>query len=250
MANELFLKTTIREIIAAFSHAVEEKTGRPFTEFKWPNRLIYFHLINQRAEIYYQVRKQNDIDGSYEDYNEVLPCVAMKEVDMVECPCAPASGCTFMKSVLPMPKMLGGLQKAVVTTLEGANGYNYVDWALFKYRINNRIAAFNKSWLFTRQVIENEEWLYTYITRDIKARNVKVSGTPIDPMEFALYPICGKVKPDPCNILDLNFIIEKRLTNILFDATYKKLIAINNSTKIGDTKNDDRNAETSPDPRF
>ena len=55
---------------------------------------------------------------------------------------------------------------------------------------------------------------------------------------------------DPCNILDLNFIIEKRLTNALYTNTLARMIQINNSTNIGDTKNDDRNAAAAPDPRF
>lgn len=254
MADELFWKTTIRDVIAAFSHSVEEKTGRPFKEFKWPPKLIYFHLVNQRADIYYQTRKQNKLEGNYEDYNEVLPCVAMQEVDMVECPCAPASGCTFMKSVFPMPKFVGSMPTAV-TTLTGMERYDYVEWSMFPYEINNRISSANKSMLFTLQVLYNEQWLYTYITKEhdgipIRAQSVKVSGVPIDPMEIALYPICGQKPKEQCNILDLQFIIEKRLINLLFDTTYKKLITINNSTQIGDTKNDDRNAATSPDPRF
>lgn len=254
VSNELFLKTTIRDILASFSHAVEEKTGRPFLSFKWPNRLIYFHLINQRADIIYQTRKQNQKEGNYEDYNEVLPCVLMKEVDMVECPCAPASGCTFMKSVLPLPKFLGS-KPSLVTTLDGFEKYDYVDWSMFKHRINNRNSVLNKSALYTLQTLYNEQWAYTYITKEkdgipIKARSTKMAGVPIDPMEIAMYPICGKEPPPLCDILDLNFIIEKRLIDILFKATYQKLLTINNGTQIGDTKNDDRNAAGSPDPRY
>lgn len=254
MANELFLKTTIREILASFSHAVEEKTGRPFSDFKWPNRLMYFHLINQRAEIIYQTRKQNQLEGNYEDYTEVLPCVEMKEVDMVECPCMPPSHCTFMKCTTPLPRFIGG-DPTLVTTVNGFEKYNYVDWSMFKHRINNRNEASNQANLFTLQTIENERWLYTYITKEkggipIKARSTKVSGVPIDPMEMFMYPICGKIKKEPCDILNLNFVIEKRLTNILFDATHRKLISINKGTTIGDTQNDDRNAEAAPDKRF
>lgn len=250
MDNELFSTTRIGDIIAAFSHDVEEKTGRPFSSFKWPNRLIYFHLINQRADIYYQTRKQNQKEGNYEDYNEVLPCVLMKEIDIVEaCPCAPPSGCMFMKSVEPIPRFIGG-RPTIVTTLTGFEKYDFVEWAYFKHRINNRISALNQTYLFTTYTLNNEQHLYTYITTDVKARNVKVAGVPIDPMEMALYPVCGKKPKNPCDILDLNFIIEKRLINILYDSTYKKLLAYNNGTRIGDTKGDDRNAEASPDPRY
>lgn len=243
------MQTSIRDIIAAFSHAVEEKTGRPFPSFKWPNRLIYFHLINQRADLYYQTRKQNHLEGNYEDYTEVIPCLDMQETDVVECPCAPASGCVFMKSVYPMPKFVGG-KPTVVTSLTGFERYNYVEWSMFRTRINSRHEAQNRAWLYTTKTIGNKDWLYTYITDDVRARSVQVSGVPVDPMEIYLYPVCGQKPKPPCNILDLGFIIEKRLTNLLFEATYRKLIAINNGTRIGDTKADDRNAETSPDPRF
>jgi len=249
MANELFLDTTIRDVIASFSQSVEEKTGRPFADFKWPPRLIYFHLTNMRHEIIYQTRRQNQMEGNYEDYTEVLPCVLMKEVDIVECPCAPASGCTFMKVVKPLPKFLGG-RPSLVTTLTGFEKYDYVEWSMFKYRVNNRIEALNKNFLFTQQTIDNVDWIYTYNNTDIKARSVKIAGVPIDPMEIAFYPRCGKKAPDMCDLLNMKFIIEKRLINPLYDGTFNKLIRYNSGTRIGDTKNDDRNAETSPDPRY
>lgn len=253
MADELLINTSIRDIIAGLSHAVEEKTGRPFKDFKWPNMLIYFHLINARADLYYQTRKQNQLEGNYEDYTEVLPCVLMREVDMVECPCAPASKCTFMKGVLPLPAMVGS-KPTSVTTLDGLEKYEFVEWTKFQQRINNRLEAANTPMLYTLKTIENKRWLYTYITKEfagipIKAQSATVAGVPVDPMEFAMYPICGKTKTI-CDILDETFIVEKRLTNLLYDMTLRRLISINTGTRMGDTKNDDRNAETSPDPRY
>jgi hypothetical protein len=255
MANELFDHTTIREIIASFSHAVEEKTGRPFRDFRWPNKLIYFHLINVRADIVYQTRKQNQLEDNYEDYNELIPCIEMHEVDMTaECPCAPASNCKWMKSVLPLPTYVGSAPTAV-TTVDGLNKYDFVEWTMFKHMINNRIQAANDELRYTHRVVKNERWLYTYILKEknivpTKAKAVSVWGVPVDPMEIALYPICGEKPKQNCDILDLKFIIEKRLINLLFDTTYKKLISINNATRMGDTKNDDRNAETATDPRL
>lgn len=253
MSDPLLINTSIRDIIAGLSHAVEEKTGRPFKEFKWPNMLIYFHLINARADLYYQTRKQNQLEGNYEDYTEILPCVEMREANMVECPCAPASKCTFMKSVLPLPKMVGS-KPTSVTTLDGLEKYHFVEWTNFPKRINNRLEAANTPKLFTQKTIANQQWLYTYITKEhagipIKAKSVTIAGVPIDPMEFALYPVCGK-KRTICEIMDETFIIEKRLTTLLYDMTLRRLTSINNSTRLADTKNDDRNAETSPDPRF
>lgn len=173
----------------------------------------------------------------------------MKEIDLVECPCAPASGCTFMKVIHPLPSFVGG-KPMNVTTLTGFDRYNYVEWSMFKYRINNRNEALNRSFLYTTQTINNENWLYTYITNDVKARSVKVSGVPIDPMEIVMYPVCDYNPPDMCDLLDYKFIIEKRLTSVLYEATFRKLVAYNNATRMGDTKNDDRNAEASPDPRY
>lgn len=247
--NEILIKTTIRDIISGFSHTIEERTGRPFIDFRWPNRLIYFHLINQRAKLYYETRKQNQLEGNYEDYAEVIPCVSMKEIDKVECPCAPASGCTFMKSILPLPTFVGG-QPIVVSTLDGDRKYDFVEWSMFKHKINNRISGLNSSMLYTTRTIDNERWLYTYITKNEKVHSVMVSGVPVDPMEIMLYPVCGVVKVDMCNILDLQFIIEKRLINDLYNMTFEKLVAYNNATQVGDTKSDDRNAQAAPDERF
>lgn len=254
MADELLLRTSIRDIIAAFSHDVEEKTGRPFIQFKWPNMLIYFHMTNARAELYYQTRRQNQLEGNYEDYTEVIPCIELKEVDLVECPCAPPSGCTWMKSIIPLPRFVGS-RPTNVTTLDGMDRYTFTEWSMFKIKTNNRILAANMGMRYTVKTLGNEQWIYTLIKKEkdgipIKAQYAMLSGVPIDPMEIALYPVCGKKMRDPCNILDLNFIIEKRLTNALYTNTLARMIQINNSTNIGDTKNDDRNAAAAPDPRF
>lgn len=247
--QELLVEHTIRGVISAFSHSVEQRTGRPFIEFRWPNRLVYYHIVNQRADIYYQSRKQNEFENNYEDYSEYISCVEMQEIDIVECPCAPASGCTFMKSKEPLPTFLKGTP-ILVTKLTGDEKYNHVDWSMFKHRINSRFAASSQELFFTTKTIDDKRWLYTYITRDEKVKSVSISGVPIDPMEMALFPICGEPKPDMCDILDLPFRIEKRLINTIFSSVFEKLIGLNNATRIGDTKNDDRNSEASPDINF
>lgn len=159
-----------------------------------------------------------------------------------------------MKSTNPMPRFIGG-RPSLVTTLDGFQKYNFVNWSMFKHRINNRNEAANSANLFTIQNIGNQDWLYTYITKEedgipIKARSSKVAGVPIDPMEIYMFPMCGNIVKEPCDILDMRFVIEKRLINLLFDATHRKLISINKGTTIGDTINDDRNAENAPDKRF
>lgn len=246
--SEIMIKPSIRDAINSFAHDVEEKTGRPFNSFKWPNKLIYFHLINSRHDLYYKSRKQNRIESNYEDYNEVIPCIEMEEVDLVECPCAPASGCTFMRSTHHLPTFLSGWPTSV-TNLKGDKRYDPVEWSQFQYKVNNSLEALNKARLFTVKNIGNKPWLYTYITKETRVKSVKLSGVPIDPMEMFLFPVCGEEK-NVCDIMDMEFIIEKRLFSSVIDMTYAKLINRNNNTRIGDTLNDDRNAETSADERF
>lgn len=249
--EELILRTSIRDILASFSHAVEERTGRPMIDFKWPNKLIYFHLINQRANLMYEVRKQNKLENHFEDYTEVIPCVSMHEVDMAndDCPCAPASGCTFMKSVHPLPAMVGNKPESVAN-LTGFTRYDFVPWEHFKHRVSHRFSAMSEGPFYTLKTIENKRWLYTYITDDTKARKVSVSGLFVDPMEVFFFEGGCQPPREICDVLDLEFIIEKRLINLLFSATFQKLVQINSATRLGDTKADDRNAETSFDPRY
>lgn len=247
---DLLTSLSIRDVIASFSQSVEQKTGRPFDEFKWPSKLIYFHLINNRADVYYQTRKLNLKDGNFEDYSNILPCVEMLKADMVECPCAPKSGCFWMKSKYPLPTFMTGRPDRV-TTLTGLKKYNYVDWSRFRSRISSRITASNKGLLYTIKDNGEKAHLYTYITNEIEAQMVQISGIPIDPVEFKMFPVCGEDEEDcMCDILDLKFDIEKRLMNQLFELTFQTLIRRNGATRIGDMLNDDRNPETAPDPRF
>lgn len=241
--SDLFEYFSIRAVINAFSHAVEEKTGRPFSTFKWPSSLIYYHLINNRAAIYYETRKANKLEGNFEDYSEVLPCVEMVKVDIVECPCAPKSGCYFMKSAEPLPGFIQG-SPTVVTSLTSMRKYSFVEWSSFAQKINSRFESTNKELFFTTKSIKEKRHLYTYIADDTEAISVQVAGIPIDPIEMFLYPVCGEKKKDLCNILDLKFTIEKRLATGLFDMTYNSLIARNNGTQIGDNTNNDINDNT------
>lgn len=74
-------------------------------------------------------------------------------------------------------KQIGGAPTAV-TTLTGFERYNFVDWTMFKHRINNRISASNKGLLYTLKTIGNERWLYTYITNDTKAKTGTTANAP------------------------------------------------------------------------
>jgi hypothetical protein len=239
--------TKVRDIVSAFKHDVEDRSGRPFSMFRWPPRLIYFHLVNNRATLYYRIRKENKRENNFEDYTQVLPCVEMKKVDYVECPCAPASHCEWMKSVEALPDFVGTLPTTIMT-LDGMTEYTYVPWENFSLKMKSRVSTGGRRPLYTVRVINEKRHLYTYILKKdmVHAKSVMVAGIPIDPIEMFLFPVCGKSPDRICSFMELPFSIEKRLTSQLYEMTYISLINKNNNIQLADTKNDDRNNAIGP----
>lgn len=238
MAVDLFQKTTIREILSAFTIFIKDSSGRPSDDPRWSPKLIYYHLVAQRAELYYQTRKVNQMEGDFEDYSRVIPCVEMKKVDVVECACAPPSGCYWMKSVYPMPTFQNGVPTAV-TNLTGGQRYDYVAWDKCKYESHGRIKSLRKQLIYTMQTVGTNRHLYTLITSKIQAKKVKVSGIAVDPIEFFLFPVCGSEPDCLCDLLDMEFEIEARLKKTLFQMTYESLINANQRNPNADKQNND-----------
>ena len=100
--------STIRSVVDAFRIFAEDRSGKPTDDFAYPPKLIYYLIRNYRNAIVADDMKKKVRTGEDVSLILTLPCVKVREIDQIsECPCAPPKGCTFYKSVLPMPRMIG-----------------------------------------------------------------------------------------------------------------------------------------------
>lgn len=209
---------------------MEDKTGRISAQPKYPSMLIYYLLKMYRAKASYQSDSTiNQFADSRLNVELTLPCVELEKVDMNECPCAPATGCYFFKSVNPLPKMTTGVPNAVTLIHQnnqqvGNGTFTYVDWYNFESRLQGVNPAQARQPYYTMKNFRTDRYLYVYRNLDdIKElKAVSVVGYFANPLEVASFPSCGD-DGHVCNPLDEEFFIEQELQSIVFEDTYRAL---------------------------
>lgn len=243
-----FNTDTIRTNIDAFRHFVAERSGKPTDDHGWPSRLIYFYMKQSRSSVIFQ----NDLMRVYDmgdDQLDNLGCVELVEADMVECPCAPASGCLFLKSKHPIPKMIDGQMMSVKLPLGGRGqltNINYVPWHRFDNKINGRIKAQARKPYYTVKKNKDGEY-YLYVYNKVALKTVFVSGIFSDPIDVAIFPNCGDEENNKyCNVLDLPFPIKEELKPQVFQMTLASLVNTRSSAPVGDNDNDDKDSTSYP----
>lgn len=250
------MKGTIREAVEAFRGHFEDLSGRPSDDFAYPPKLIYYYLNLYRNAVTYEDRMRKSISNLDESIVGTLPCVELTKVDIVECPCAPASGCKFLKSKFRIPKLLDGLPLAVVTLASECDNcdpeiqeFTYVPWSNFQYKLTSRLSAQRTGLYYTMKNIDSEYHLYIYTNskyKDLKA--VTLRGIFKNPIEVAEFPICNEVEKIVCNPMDLPFTIEDELQPIVYDKVFAMLVKLKQATPTSDVLNNDNNDNTSRVP--
>lgn len=232
---------TIRDAVDAFRIFVEDRTGRPSDDFAYPPKLIYYLIQNYRNYIVFEDTKAKAKNKDDLSLILTLPCVEVREVDVIECPCAPAKGCTFYKSVHPIPKMITGLPLSV-TSLDGLVSYDHVLWSQFKEKTSSRVEAQNREPKYTFRSINNKNHLYVYSSEKIlDPMRIALTAYPKDPLEFYQFPTCGNEINVLCNPLDEELMVEDELVVKIFESVLRTIAAGKSLSTGADVINNDNN---------
>lgn len=232
----------IRNITEGFKFFLEGKTMRPSDDIVIPNKLIYHYLQVYKRRLVEEAGMLNKFN-MHEELIKVLPCVSLREVDLVECPCAPASGCVFMKSTNPIPQFQTGLPVSV-NDVSGGTEFTYVPWHDFKLKLHSRIPAQRKAPYYTTKTINNEVYLYVYNRQGMKA--VSVTGVPEDEIKFAEFPLCGEEDKYYCDVLGTEYHIPAELESALYERVYNTMRAMKALSPLGDILNNDNDDTEQP----
>lgn len=238
---------TIRETVDAFLHFYEDRTGRPSQSVIYPPKLIYYYLNMYHKRVVYNEKLQRSRMNLDEGIIQTLPCVELRKVDQVETPFAPPSGCHFLKSLHPIPKMLDGLPLSVTTLVPDCNNcdkevreFDYVRWYNMQYKINSRTPGQSDGLYYTIKDVDLDRHLYLYVnSRYSDLHAVALTGVFTDPIETMNFPLCGQEASVVCNVLDKEFHVEPELQAQVFEFVLQALNSARSATPGFDILNND-----------
>lgn len=245
------LKNTIKTTVDAFRHFAADRSGLVNVDSSWTNRLIYYHLemYRHREEYLWQLEQGRIYDNKIIDQEyDILPCIELQEIDQQECPCAPASGCLFLKSKHPLPEMVMRDNHIVVSDTLGKVRFNYVKWHEFSNKLNSRKAAQSGMTYFTFKHIDDETWLYVHNREFLELASM--TARFVNPVDVKKFPGCDDAKTDiDCSILDQQFDIRKEIKPIVFEKAFQSLHRKRASNPIEDEFNDNSD-DTASKPKI
>lgn len=221
---------TNREVINAFRNLVGDKTQLS-DDNGWSSRMVYFFLLRYRARLIRE-KERNNLPLSHWNY-QTIDCINLRKVDLDECPCAPASGCSFRKTTIQIPKPLARLKS--VTSTNGQITYTFVEWERLFDKINSRFKGERMSAFYTLKTRNDGTHLYLYNQEHLAA--VTVTGIFENPLDVQYFPACdGTVEKckDPEN---QEFILDPDIMTTMYDLA---LAQIGRAKQLGtDMINDD-----------
>jgi hypothetical protein len=232
---------THRHALESFKHVALDKTGYSSDELPWSNKYIIRKLQEIRASVLLsQLAAAKDIS---EFSLQTLGCVEFEEMDRSDCPCAPASGCYWLKSKEPIPRAIK--ITSVTGTVAGETNprFTFIKWDRFQYIpiARSKSTKFGSFW--TIRDSGDGAYICLYGNRNLKVGSI--TGLWEDPMLTAAFPRCGVVDLDAlCNPLDVDFYTDAHTRDIVLDMAWQKLLPIR-SAAGADIQNDDMPGNTS-----
>lgn len=206
---------TIRKAVEAFLHYVADSQGYVVDDTAYSKKAVKDHLLNSRMTVTKQKLNDTGFHPS-EMMVQTLPCVELVEADRNECPCQPASGFYWLRTVEPIPEMIR--TTSVTTTLakghEDDETFQFVKWDRFKNLMTSRIKSLRRKRYYT--IRDTSAGPYLYIYNDRFLENAAISAIFAEPAHAAAFPKCGEVNLDAlCNPLDVDFYTDRDLIDMI-----------------------------------
>lgn len=224
---------TYREAISGFRSLIADRTGFISDQNPWSNRLILKHLVEYRSRIIAENERKKGRELSKQDL-QTIPCVPLIKVDDHECPCAPPSGCYFLRTKYPVPKPV--TDYASVTSIHGQINYAYVEWNKIRYKLNSRLKGQTKAPYYT--IKNSGEGNHLYLLNDTHKKFITVTGIFYDPLELVYYPDCSGEVNDCKAPLDQEFIIDPDLLTVVYERCLQALLPARANTGVDILNND------------
>ena len=218
----------IREVISIYKHWAESITGDNSDDSLSSDLAIYHMLIKSRSTVLKQALDGSTMIG--EETYQTIPCIELQEVDRVECPTIPASGCIWLRSVCPLPDLI----KIQTVATHFGEGYSYVRWDKIKEKTGGRLKSAAREKFYSLRTIKDEVYLYLYNEETIK--NITVVGIFEDPAEASMF--CKFDKEALCDPMDTSFHTPQYLIDAVNKATWDVTLRVRSQAKLKALNND------------
>ena len=224
---------TFRHAIEEFIH-YQEFDGRITDDHEWSRESIVNKIKEQRSmAIMDAMREKDEISDAM---RQILRCVEMEEADVIECPCAPPSGCTWLKSKAPIPVPIS---ISYISDVKGNEDFTPTSWSDAKRIKDSRIPSKRKRrhYLFREN---GDGKLFLYVLNDFFSPVFTLSGIFHDPIEVAQFPSCDCEVDEryKCSPMDVPFFTDFNLRDRIFRAVWGVILPVRASSKYDDLNND------------
>jgi hypothetical protein len=215
---------THRHALEEWKHYPIDQSGYIVDELPYSNKSVIKVLQQVRASEIKSALRLNEPLSEF--MVQVLPCVEVCEIDRNDCPCAPASGCYWLKTKHEIPRYC----KMISITGIVANGENprfsFIKWDRFQYIPKSRNKTMREGLYWTIKDSGGDgPYLYLYGNRFLEA--VAISAIWEDPMCVEAFPKCGETDVKAlCNPLDVDFYTDAWLRDVIISRAWQKLIPI------------------------
>lgn len=224
---------TAREFLGQFENWSQDKSGIPAADTGWYGGAVYDQFLAARAQDI-QEELMRDPSRPNKFVQQTIGCVLLEEAPVEECPCAPPSGCVWLRSAKELPTPIGDLiaVSAIGGNLERLENYTYRDWTSVKYTLQSRIQAERMRGYYCLR----NNFLYI-ITPHADRKAAAVAGIFYDPVEVQrAYQCDGSV--DLCTpFLDFPVFIDPGKLQKLLATTYQLISGLSNNAPFDATNN-------------
>jgi hypothetical protein len=233
-----------RDSVEYFKHVPLDSSGYQSDDLGWSDRVIVEHLLDVRTS---EIKQRQLVGIPIDKHNEqTLPCIELEEVDAVDCPCPPPSGCIWLKSNDILPRMIS---LTSVSSIDGSINFNPVDWTKLKYKVNSRIKSNQKKKYYTTR--DTGEGTYLYILNDDFLKAVSLTAIFEDPYCAFSFPKCGEQNIEAlCNPWNVDIKTDRSIFEAIIRKAWQILLSIR-SAAGSDTYNDSQdNTKNVIQPKF
>lgn len=219
---------TYKEVAELFKHAYADQTGQESVDFPWSDQaIINYLLILKNTWFTDLIKSGNDIDPlSY-----LSICMELEEVDSRDCPCAPPSGCIWVRTKNKVPRFV---DKARVSTIDGEE-YNFVEWDKVKTKTNSRIKSISTSGKYYTS--KNG---HIYLPLDIFKKTINITGVSEDNY-LTLISSCNITPEQLCNPLDTEFGTSSEDLDMILQKAWRLIPSVRGMAAIDLMNNDTAN---------
>lgn len=224
---------TFRDFYAQFENWSQDKAGVPPADAGWFPGAVYGQFLAARAQdILEDVTLHPNAPNKF--VQQTLGCVMLEEARVEECPCAPPSGCTWLRTAEPLPTPIGDLiaVTGIGGNLEKLDHLTYRDWTNMKFTLQSRIPAERRRTYYTLR----NNYLYAIGPSNL-LKAVAVAGMFFDPVEAQRGPDC-QGKTDYCTpFMDFAVYIDPAKIMKLLATTYQLIAGMAGKAPLDTTNN-------------